>query len=239
MTDTLQQLTDHVWLYPYDPDSDSIQPGVGAIITPAQTVLVDAGNGPPLARRIRAALLDLDAPPVSTVIYTHFHWDHTFGAQVWRNSRIIAHDECRHQLLTTYSGQPWNPVRAEDEATPHPAREMAMQAMMKAVGRWQDFELIAPHITFTGEMVLELDRMSIHLQHIGGQHAPDSITVQADDVLFIGDCYYPPPMHIRQPDDTLDFAMIERLLAANATTHVEGHNQPKTHAEFAQLLDQR
>lgn len=239
MTDSLQQISDHVWHYPYDPDSESIQPGVGAIITPDETVLVDAGNGPPHARRIRAALLDMDAPPVSTVIYTHFHWDHTFGAQVWRNSRVVAHSEGREHLLTTYGDRPWSPVRAEDEMILNPAREAALQALMQAIGHWQDFELILPYMTFTGEMTLMLGSLPLNLRHIGGQHASDSITIQVDDVLFLGDCYYPPVPQIRQPEDTLDFAMIERLLAMNATCYIEGHNQPKTHTEFAQLLEQR
>ena len=239
MTEALQQITDHVWHYPYDPDSAIVQPGVSAIISQNETVLVDAGNSPSHARQVRAALLTMEAPPVRYIIYTHFHWDHTFGAQMWRNSRVIAHQKCREHLLTAYGNQPANLVRAEEDLSDDAAQEPALSAVPQNIDHGQDFELVLPHMTFTGDMTLALAGVTINLHHIGGQHASDSITVRADDTLFIGDCYYPPPMNIRQPDDTLDFPMIEQLLAENATTYIEGHNRPKSHAEFAELLDQR
>lgn len=239
MAQFFQQITDRVWLYPHDPNAVSIQPGVGAIITASETVLVDAGNGPPHAREIRTALRAMDAPPVAYVIYTHFHWDHTFGGQVWPDSRIVAHSECHQRLLATYGGPSWSPLRVEEESRLDPAREPGLRALMRAIGHWQEFELTLPHFTFTGSMTLLLDGLTLHLRHVGGQHAPDSITVQADDVLFIGDCYYPPPRHIRQPEDTLDFAMVEQLLGENANTYIEGHHRPRTRVEFAQLLDGR
>ena len=239
MIETLQQITDHVWHYPYDPDSESVQPGVSAIITQNETVLVDAGNGPAHARQVRAALLTMEAPPVRYVIYTHFHWDHTFGAQVWRNSRVVAHHDCRAHLQAVYGSAPSSPARTEEDFIDDAAQKSAVSAVPQAIKHGQDFELVLPHMTFTGDMTLELAGVTISLHHIGGQHAPDSITVRADDTLFIGDCYYPPPMNIRQPDDTLDFPMIEHLLAENAATYIEGHNRPMSHAEFAKLLDQR
>lgn len=239
MTDSFQQVTDHVWFYPHNPDSDSIQPGVGAIITGSETVLVDAGSGPPHAREMQAALLKLNAPPVKWVIYTHYHWDHTFGAQVWSGSTVIAHSDCRTQLLERYGGQPWSPLRVEEEARQQPVLEAALNASLRAIGDWQDFQLIVPHLTFSGSLSLMLDDLTVTLRHIGGQHAPDSITVLADEVLFLGDCYYLPPLTVRQPDDTLDYAMMKDLLAENAAYYIAGHSRPRSRAEFAGLLDQR
>jgi glyoxylase-like metal-dependent hydrolase (beta-lactamase superfamily II) len=239
MIEEFQPLTDHVWYFPDNPDADIVQPGVGAIISGDTTVLVDAGNSPRLARRIRAALRDLDAPPVKYVIYTHHHWDHTFGAQVWHGATVIAHERCRSLLQERYSGQPWNPMRVEEELRLNPDRASALRTLVRAIGDWQTFEVVLPHLTFTGQLSLVLDDLTINLCHVGGQHAPDSITVEANEVLFIGDCYYPPPQSVNATDEMLDFEMVQALLGQNARHYVEGHHQAFTHTEFSKLLKKR
>jgi glyoxylase-like metal-dependent hydrolase (beta-lactamase superfamily II) len=231
-----QQITDRVWWYPHDPEA--IQPGVGAVITNDRTILIDAGNGPPHARMIRAALVDMDAPPVRHVIYTHFHYDHTFGGQVWVDSVISAHVQCRTLLLERYGQQPWSRHYIEGQSILEPDRAGVLRAMDQAVGDWQRFRLMPPHITFTSDMQLAYDDVTLTLKHIGGHHAADSITVAVDGVLFIGDCYYPPPPSQRLPGDTLDYAMIQHLLDQRAEVYIEGHNVPMTHAEFAHKLTQ-
>src|SRR5690606_14878150 len=81
MTEELQQISEHVWVYPHNPNDT--QPNVGVIVTEQHTVLIDAGNSPRHARRILGELWRINAPTVTHVIYTHYHWDHTFGAQIF------------------------------------------------------------------------------------------------------------------------------------------------------------
>lgn len=236
MTAQLQSVREHIWYFPPDPDAQSPQPGVGIIITPNATVLVDAGNSPQHARQIRTVLREITAPPVAYIIYTHHHWDHTFGAQIWGQPIVVADEQCRTLLLETYG--------SHTRHTPHQdgtesAASLASAATQRVVGDWNAFRLVPPHITFTGKLSLNVDERTISLTHIGGQHAPDSIIVRCDDVLFLGDCYYPPPMYLREPEDTLDFAMIEALLAEQAAIYIDAHGLPRTHAEFGQLLAQR
>jgi glyoxylase-like metal-dependent hydrolase (beta-lactamase superfamily II) len=237
----LQPAADHVWVYPYDPDADIAQPMVGAVITASETVLIDAGNSPYHARQVRAALQQHGAPPVKYVIYTHHHFDHTFGAQIWRDSVIVGHMQCRAQLQDRFAGRSWNPRYVEEQIYQHPAQADGLRMIEKAVGDWQTFQLRLPHITFSDDLRLMLDGVTLALRHVGGQHASDSITVTVEEsqVMFIGDCYYPPPMSVRQPDDKLDYAMIDRLLDQNAALYCEGHNIPFARADFAARFVER
>lgn len=234
----IQPVADNVWYYPPHPDSEAVQPGVGIVITERETVLIDAGNSPRHAYQIRAALKLMDAPPVRYVIYTHHHWDHTFGAQAWYGSIIVSHALCRALMQEHYASQPWSQRYIQEQSYLEPRRAPGLQAMNHAIADWSRFRLMLPQITFSEHMSLVLDGMSLTLKHVGGQHAADSIIVQAGEVLFLGDCCYPPPQPLRQPEDTLDFAMIESLLEINAAWYIDAHGLPRTPADVRQLLEQ-
>jgi glyoxylase-like metal-dependent hydrolase (beta-lactamase superfamily II) len=239
MVDPLHQITDHIWFFPPHSDPEVVQPGVGIILTPSETILVDAGSSPRHARQIRAVLREMEAPPVRTVIYTHHHWDHTFGGQIWDGCQIIAHEQCRALLHEHYGSQPWGHRYIQEQSYLNPAWAAGLRAMDRAVDDWGRFQLKLPNTTFTNDLTLFVNERTFHLVHVGGRHAPDSIVVEVNGVIFAGDCFYPPPLSVRQPGDTLDFAMIERLLARNAAAYIDAHGSPRTHAEFARLLDER
>jgi glyoxylase-like metal-dependent hydrolase (beta-lactamase superfamily II) len=232
----LQQIADQVWLYPYDAAAEIPQPNVGVIITPSETVLVDAGNSPRHARQILYELNRQGAPPVKYVIYTHHHFDHSFGGQIWEGSVVVGAQQCRGLLLERYSGR-----HNEEQPQPTPPRDQGLRAMERAVGDWVGFKVVPPQLTFTEDLSLILDGISLSLRLVGGQHAADSITVllQEPNLLFIGDCYYPPPQPNREDTDSHDQAMLEALLAQQASLYIEGHHAPQTHAEFARRLKDR
>lgn len=236
---SLVQLANHVWLYPRDPEPDKVQPNVGVIITERQTVLVDAGNSPRQARRILLALDERRAPPVSSVIYTHHHWDHVFGGQVY-GTPIIGHELCRKQLAEL-AGKPWGQAYLQEELQRTPAREVGLRAMSRAIDDWRGFRLTPPEVTLTRHLRLHLDGVTVEIEHVGGQHAPDSLIVRVPEarVMFVSDCYYPPPPHQRKPSDTLDWDMIERLAGEAMDIFVDGHGDPRSREEFRRLATER
>jgi len=239
MPDTLRQIADHVWIFPRDEDPNKIQPNVGIIVTGKHTVLVDGGNSPRHARRVMIALDDIQAPAVSYVIYTHSHWDHVFGAMVF-GAPAIGHELCRKQLAEQAT-RPWSYSYIQEEIIRTPAREAGLRALSRAVEDWRNFRVVQPEIALAKRMQLYLDGMMIEMEHVGGQHAADSIIVRLpqERVVFTGDCYYPPPIHLRKPTDTLDFAMIESLISDDYDVYVDGHGDPMKRADIQQMLANR
>lgn len=226
----LKQLADQVWIYPFAPALQEQQPNVGVIITRSETVLIDSGSGPAHARQIRAALKAQRAPRVRYVIYTHFHYDHTFGAQVWADSQIIAHEDCRRLLKERYAPLIESDLSFDEHSRQDPSRAPLFAGMKAAIGPRADFELRLPEIVFSQDLSLSLDGLTLRLQHVGGHHAADSITVLVEEarVMFLGDCYYPGPDY---PEH--DRALVETLLAQPAATYVEGHDKPLKQRSFA------
>lgn len=103
----------------------------------------------------------------------------------------------------------------------------SFRARALAVDSWDDFAVLPPTRTFTDEVELPV---GVRVRHVGGAHAPDSTVVAVPDsgVLLLGDCYYPPPAHLRTPEDRPDLALVRRLLADDLHWYVASHQPPMT-----------
>ena len=237
MADALVPIADNVWIFPTAGVGERVEPNVGVIQTAVGTVLVDAGNSPRHARRIARALEEAGAPPVSHIIYTHHHWDHVYGAQVF-SATIVAHELCR-ELLAERAALPWSATFIEEESRRNPAYEQVYRNMNRAVGDWSGFRICLPTFAFGGQMTLYLDGATLDLEHVGGQHAADSIVVKLREagIAFLGDCFYPPPMQ-PAPEPGYDRALLARLLDDTSLhTFIDGHgSRPRTRDEVAAFV---
>lgn len=237
MTDTLVKLADNVWIFPRDADPvrAQSQPNVGIIVTEKHTILVDAGNSPRHARRIMIALDDIQAPSVHNIIYTHTHWDHVFGAMVF-GAPAVAHELGQRQLAEMAT-RPWGNNYVLEEIQRSPARELSLRAMMRAMEEWRNFRIVQPELIFNKRMTLFIDGTQIELEHVGGNHSPDSIVVRLPQsrIMFVGDCFYPPPMHLRNPEDGYDLALMRSLIRDDIDLYVDGHSDPMSRETFTQM----
>jgi glyoxylase-like metal-dependent hydrolase (beta-lactamase superfamily II) len=70
-----------------------------AIITTEGVVVFDANGTPAAAAAVLAQLRHLTSQPVRYLVNSHWHWDHWYGNQVYRDAfptlRIIAHEKTR------------------------------------------------------------------------------------------------------------------------------------------------
>lgn len=221
----LQQLSDHVWYFPPDKDSSKVQPAIGIICTQTQTVLVDAGNSPAHARRVMQALGQINAPPLSYIIYTHHHWDHIFGACAY-GVPVTAQRIC-YEAVVRYAQNDWSPENVRRTIVDTPELAVSFTALNETMGDdWDRWQIVFPTTILEKKTnIVELDGLTLEIEHIGGTHAADStlVTVREDGVMFLGDCFYPPPAHIRKPDDVPDVDMLVYLLDRGLTVYADGH----------------
>jgi glyoxylase-like metal-dependent hydrolase (beta-lactamase superfamily II) len=232
----LLQIAEHIWFFPYN--SQLTQPTVGIIVTPTQTVLIDAGNSPTHAQQILTALEEIHAPPVRYIIYTHHHWDHVLGAQIF-NVPVIAHTRC-FELLKALSALPWSAAFVEAELRANPLLHARYSGMKQALHDWSEVRFVLPAMTFSERMMLYLDGITLSLAHVGGQHAEDSVIVRVPEarVTFLGDCFYPPPYHLRTAESGPDWSMLVKIVDDESEVYVGGHEPPANRNEVQALLDQ-
>lgn len=234
MSDTLVHINGPAWYFPAG-DSDRVEPNVGVIATSRGTVLVDAGNSPQHARRIREAIEAAELPPVAWLIYTHHHWDHVFGAQLFP-ATVIAHQLCRDQLADR-AERTWSNAAFEEEMRRNPALESIFVLMRQAVEDFDGFKVIAPSVTFTKSLTLYLGDVTLDIEHVGGKHALDSVVVRVPQaqVSYVGDSYYGPVLLRPMMNGGIDRAIVRRLLDdANSAYFVDGHKPVvKTREQFS------
>ena len=167
----LEQLTEHTWLLPHDPDQNAVQSCIGVIITQNESILIDAGNSPRLARKLKTELIRNNLPPVSRIIYTHHHWDHVYGACEFAVP-VTAHILCK-AILEEEAKKPWGIEYLNAEIQSAPDLTASYNARARSIENWGAFRIIVPEDVFETEDVIQMDRLTIELFHVGGEHAED------------------------------------------------------------------
>ncbi|ONI72234.1 MBL fold metallo-hydrolase [Kribbella sp. ALI-6-A] len=221
----LQRVAGRVWVYPHDPDPDAIGAAVGVIADERGSVLIDAGNGPAHAREVRRAIEEAGLPAPRWLVYTHHHWDHTWGASVWDGVEVVAHASATG-ILAGEAERPWSHQYLRDQVGENPKLGPSFRARALAVPDFSELRIVLPHTTFEDTLRLPT---GVQLRYVGGHHAPDSIVAvdPESDVMLLGDCYFPPPFHLRTEADTTDFAMARRLLRERHAYYVDSHSAPR------------
>jgi len=239
MRQKLVRLAENVWLWPHNSGFNAIQSSVGVIIGENGSVLVDAGNSPELARRIKDELAQSGFPPVCQIIYTHHHWDHTYGACEFQ-APVVAHSMCK-TILAEEARKPWGAEYLLQEIERNPRLSVSYRARKRAIRDWATFRIIIPNVVFDSLMTIKLGQIIIELQHVDGQHAEDSIVVKVPSarVMFLGDCYYPPPLHLRTPQSRPSLDMLAAVESEEYSLYVEGHDKPLTRPKLLRMLENR
>lgn len=68
------------------------------IIGDKGVVLIDSGSTDEVGKHLAKAIAKITPKPVTHIINTHFHGDHTMGNIAFPNSEIISSEKCRTQL---------------------------------------------------------------------------------------------------------------------------------------------
>ncbi len=142
---------------------------VAVLTGPDGKVLVDAGIG--VSRpQITKALADLGAEPITHLINTHWHFDHTDG-NPWLNSvgaRIIAQENTRKYLSEIQRVEEW-----DYNFLPLPPGGI-------------------PSEIFANEHSLKLNGSSINLKHYAAAYTDSdiSVTFGEADIVHVGDTFW-------------------------------------------------
>ncbi|MDG4861002.1 MBL fold metallo-hydrolase [Streptomyces sp. T-3] len=227
MASSLSRLSGRVWIYAGDPDPAAIMPCVVVVADDAGSTVVDAGQSPAHARLVQSAMAEEGLPAARRLVYTHHHWDHTWGACAWEVDEIVGH-HTGAELLSAEARRPWSHAYLQQEMTADPRLQPSFRARARVMTDWEDFAVRPPTRTFTDQLVLP---GGIEVRHVGGRHAADSTVVAVPDsgVLLLGDCFYPPPYHLREPGpagEEIDLPQITALVAEGFDWYVDSHSPP-------------
>jgi glyoxylase-like metal-dependent hydrolase (beta-lactamase superfamily II) len=174
------------------------------LTTSAGAIVVDTLPLPVETRQI-ASFIEHQLGPNSVryVILTHHHADHVYGAFLFPEAEVIAHDQCRHIL-----------ARAGQTSLERARRETPALA---------EVALRLPNITFAKEMSIHLGHRDLCLFHSPGT-SPDGISVMVADekALLAGDAVMPVP-HIARGNYQQLIKTLQAVKELQPNFVVQGH----------------
>lgn len=153
----------------------------GFVITDQGVVVYDALATPALGAAMIDAIRRITAQPIRMVVVGHYHADHIYGLQAFRQigAEIVAHQAGKLYLSSDLAQQRLAQRRAELSPWVDQHTEVV------AADRWLDF---------SAQRVQHFQLGSSHFQIIdsSGAHSPEDILlyVEEEGVLFAGDIYF-------------------------------------------------
>jgi len=183
----------------------------GVVIGPQAVILVDALGTPALAEELLEEVRLRTSLPITHVIVTHYHADHIYGLQVFKDAgaRVVAH---RQALLYLNS----------DTA------QQRLAASREELFPWVDEQtrLVPADRWIEGPTTLQVGDTTLELRPVGPSHTPEDLAVWLPQrqVLFAGDLVFRGRIpFVGQADSAHWVQALDTLLGFDARVVVPGH----------------
>jgi glyoxylase-like metal-dependent hydrolase (beta-lactamase superfamily II) len=152
----------------------NLVPNVGFVVGEDAVLVVDTGMGIANAQRVLERARELADGRRLLLTLTHFHPEHGFGAQVFRNEATIVYNATQLEEL---------------EAKFTEFIEMFSGFAPEIAEILAPVELARPHVAYRGEADIDLGGKHVQLREVGPAHTRGDqvIFVPDEGVLFAGD----------------------------------------------------
>ena len=164
------------------------------IVNDDDVIVVDDHVSPAAAWVLLEEIKKITNKPVTTVINTHFHFDHAHGNQIFdRGVNIIGHEFTRQMLLSNSIGMPLYrnyvtglPQQLEDlkkrlGAETDPAKQATLRPQITAaqsnIAAQAELRPTPPNVTLTDRMTLYRGNREIQIRHLGRGHTAGDVVV--------------------------------------------------------------
>ena len=146
---------------------------IGVVLGDGEALVIDTRLTHRQAREIVDDLRELTALPVTLVVDTHWHHDHSFGNHVFRPATIWGHERCGPRMLELGEKM----------------RAGAAAAMPDVAADLAEVVIDPPDHAFAETARVLVGGRPLWLRHLGRGHTDSDIVVEVPDagVLFAGD----------------------------------------------------
>lgn len=180
-----RQVTAHIWIRKYQHYTD--RPNIGCIRGEKGTLLFDAGNSEAHVELLRSELQTAGLPMPNYVALSHWHWDHSYGADFW-NAPIIAGRET-DEWLRRMSAWKWDDEAMDDRVRRGEDILFCSEMIKREYPDRSRIRVVPADIVFDGGLTIDLGGVTCELIHAKGPHSSDSVIcyIPEDRFLFLGD----------------------------------------------------
>ena len=185
----------------------------GFIVGKTGVVVIDGLGSPAVAERLMAEIRRVTDLPVTHVIVTHYHADHVYGLQVFKDqgATILAHDSAKLYL---------NSADAQTR----------LAASRRDMAPWvnDDTRLVFADEWLNAAESREMAGLRVQIDPVGPAHTPDdlAIWVPSEGVLFSGDLIFNGRLpFVGKADSSQWIKSLEHLMTYDAQAVVPGHGK--------------
>jgi cyclase len=216
----LEEISPAVYSY-VQPDGTWFINNTGFVVGDDGVVVVDATSTEARTLAFIQAIRSVTDKPITTLINTHHHGDHTHGNYLFRDATIVGHRRCRQVMMSA--------GHIVDYSAAFPGVE------------WGALEFAPPTLTFEGSLEVYAGDLKLDLHDVGSvAHTEGDVHVWIPErgVLFAGDLVFhggTPFALFGSVSGTI--AAMDRLEAYDAAVLVPGHGPVARGAEVTAAFD--
>ncbi|MCU0840725.1 MAG: MBL fold metallo-hydrolase [Thiobacillaceae bacterium] len=194
------------------PQNEGFMSNAGFVVTPAGVVVFDTLGTPSLAQAMVERIRQVTALPIRRVIVSHYHADHYYGAQVFKDlgAEIWAHRHGQGAMHTEAARERF----AQRQEVLKPWVTQALQ------------RFVEPDLWLEGDTDFELGGVHFRLRHVGPAHSAEDLAMHVvqDGVLYAGDLVFKGRVpFVGDADSRLWLAALDKLIALRPVVLVPGH----------------
>ena len=169
-------------------------------------IVVDDHVSPAAAWVLLEEIKEVTNKPVTTVINTHFHFDHAHGNQIFApNVQIIGHEFTRRMLLSNSIGMPLyqnyvtglpgqidglkKRIASEADAAAKAKLQTQLQVAENNLASQKELKPTPPNVTLATQMTLYRGSREIQIRFLGRGHTAGDVVVLLpnEKVVMTGD----------------------------------------------------
>ena len=251
-THSFRMLADGVYLAMYTVpmfNSNSL-----VVINDEDVLVVDSHITPNAAKELIGGIGRITDKPITTLVYTHFHYDHAHGTQAFGDVQIIGHEFTRE----TMAGDPYNEPTFQRERANQPRTIAWLESQLESAEsdeqrKQLEYRLglarahaestktikpVPPDTTLSDRLTLFRGDREIQVIFCGRAHTGGDVVIYlpADRIVYTGDMAFSGPSflgdgHVDEWPDTL-----MKLKQLDVELYVPGHGPPFTDPERLDLV---
>lgn len=217
------QLTPHSYYVPglagaASTENEGFMSNAGFVVTPAGVVVIDTLGSPSLATAMLAQIRKVTDKPVVRVIVTHYHADHYYGIQVFKDA----------------GAEIWAHRGAQGVIGSDGARQRFAQRK-EILAYWINDttqRFVQPDRWLDGPVDFELGGVRFKVRSVGPAHSDEDLVtfVENDGALFVGDLVFQGRVpFVGDADSGRWLAVMDTLLALKPTVLIPGHGPASKH----------
>ena len=176
------------------------------IVNDNDVIVVDDHVSPAAAWVLLEEIKEVTNKPVTTVINTHFHFDHAHGNQIFEpNVQIIGHAFTRRMLLNNSIGMPLytnyltampgqiedlrKRIASETDSAAKAKLQTQLQVAENNLASQKELRPTPPNVTLTTQMTLYRGKREIQIRFLGRGHTAGDVVVflPNEKVVMTGD----------------------------------------------------